>query len=234
MTFLEIIQDAYEVIGYLSRGVQLSEADKVTALRSVSQILGSWSEEGYMVSAIAKRTTPLVVGQISYTIGAAGADITAARPIDIVSAYIRDSGGTDHWLRIMTADQYSAIQDKSLSGRPDALFYLPSAPNGTIYLSSKPDAIETLCYDAEEPISEPSTVTETMTLAPGYRLALKWALVIELAPKKHMAVDPMWREQDQKARAAISTRAAASRISISRPEFDQVYPGYRFDIMADT
>lgn len=234
MTVLEVIQDAYETIGYLAKGVALSQPDIASALRSVKMVLGMWGEDAMAVSAITKRSFTLAVDQVSYTIGkTASANVYEARPISIRAVVVRDKDGTDWWVRRLSHDEYLALPDKYAQGRPNMYYYNAASPTGTLYFNRAPAVAETCIYHAEEPISEPSAVSEDFTLSPGCRLALKWELVLELAGKKGMPIDPVWQDRYRRARAALLARALENRMAIVRPEFDQTGPRPPYDILSD-
>ena len=93
MKYSAVIQDAYEDIGFLSKGRQLDGHDTAVALRAIQRILGLWSESGWLVTSVVKQSFSLVVGTNSYTIGTSSADVSNARPTTILDpCFVEDSG----------------------------------------------------------------------------------------------------------------------------------------------
>jgi len=152
-------------------------------LIALNDMLALWSADQIHVPVVVSGSFALVVGTASYTIGSGG-DINTVRPTEIKRGiYIRDSGGQDHQVKLITREQYRSIADKSVSSRPTQLYYEPSYPLATVQFNFKPDAIETVYYDALQPITEITDATATLLLPPEYKRALRYNLALELAPE---------------------------------------------------
>lgn len=240
MTYAQLIRDAYEDIGWKSKGKSLDGEDLATALRTVQRILGLWSDSPLMTPTMIYRNFALTTGQNSYTIGESGTpDVSNPRPTEIRSAFIRDSGSLDYPLDIITVSEFVPIAQKDLNQRPEKLFYLPSLPNGTIYFDSDAyTASDYLHYYADEPLSEPSKTSESIALSPSYRQGLFCRLKISLATKKHMPIDPLWMSEWKEAKAAITTNATKNRTTVSQSDIGSSYggrhpDGRRYNILGD-
>ena len=84
MTYLQLIMDAYEDIGFLSKGKpDLDGRDQATALRTIQRILGLYSEEPNFTPNLVRETFTTAL-QGSYTVGASDdADVDNPRPLEI-------------------------------------------------------------------------------------------------------------------------------------------------------
>ncbi len=96
-----IITRAARSLGYLGRTSTLSAADANDALVIFNAMLDSWSNENLLSFVVLEQSFPLVVNQSAYTIGPVGANITAARPLDITQAYVQDNGNNNFIITIL-------------------------------------------------------------------------------------------------------------------------------------
>jgi len=184
-TVQQIINASYNKIGLLI--ITSTKSDK--ALVSLNNMLSSWSAEGLVVPYRTSESFPLVVGKSSYTIGASG-EFNTVRPLEIISAYIRDSSNSDHPVAVtMTQQQYADIVDKTISTRPGRLYYDPQYALGKIYFESEPDTIETLYLTSEKAITEFASLTAAVVLPDYYKEALVYNLAIRLALDEEIEIN---------------------------------------------
>lgn len=162
--------------------------EKKQALEALNSLISSWGAERLLVPYLTNENFTLTIGQSVYTIGSGG-DFDAVRPIEIVDAYIRDSGGTDYSVEISTLGQYNDIVSKETDNRPDKLYYTPEYPLGKIYFNTEPSSAETLYLDSWKHLTELAELTTAISLPLEYKRALKWNLVIELAPEYGMTLE---------------------------------------------
>jgi hypothetical protein len=160
---------------------QITATQQANALIDLNNLLGLWNVDGLMIPYTTNGSHTLVSGTGSYTIGS-GADINTSRPIKIISAFVRDSSNVDTTLEVnMTVQEYNDISQKSTTGRPDRLFYLPGYPNGTIYFDYVPDAAYTFVYDSEKSLTEIATVGTTVNMADEFKMALTYNLAVMIS-----------------------------------------------------
>lgn len=69
----------------------------------------------------------------AYATGAQG-----QRPLDIISAVVRDVDGIDTPLDPMSVEEYEQISNKAQDGTPMRFYYEPTLIDGTIYLDCEP------------------------------------------------------------------------------------------------
>jgi hypothetical protein len=151
------------------------------ALAALNALLTSWRLS--MHHAMIEESFPLVAGTNSYTIGSGG-DVDTARPIRILSAYIRDSSGLDHSVNVnMSKYDYDKIYDKDASERPTKLYYARENPLGIIYFNSNPESVETCYISSLKPYDVYTALTDTFLLPVEYEKAVHYNLAIDLAPE---------------------------------------------------
>jgi hypothetical protein len=145
-------------------------------------MLKSWSADGINLHYRVSENFTLTAGDGSYTIGS-GADFNTARPNEIEQAFIRDSGGSDHPLKIRPISEYWALGNKSSTTRPTRLYYDPTYANGTIYFNTLPSEAEDLYLISQKPLTaDYDAAADTVSLPGEYEGALITGLAIKLAP----------------------------------------------------
>jgi len=185
-TVTQLLQSALKVLGVYAPGETPAAEDLATAKMALQDLLAEWSDGGLVVPSIVWEAITLVVDQNSYTVGENGSpDLSTVRPEQIIGAFVRDSSNYDYPVTIIGERAYRVITAKSgSSGRPDKLWYNPTAPNGTIYVYLKPSSTDSLYICSIKPFKEPSSLTEsllnTTEIPRNYHNALKWNLALEL------------------------------------------------------
>jgi hypothetical protein len=103
----------------------------------------------------------------------------------------------------ITAAEYDAIENKSLSGSsPTRAFYSPGLPTGSIYLWPVPSAAVTLSVRVMTQLVQFADLSTDYTLAPGYKRALEYSVAEELHPNR---ITPAIARLAFGARKAIKT-----------------------------
>jgi len=190
-------------------------------------MLETWANEGLPVYGTTLVSHTLVASTGSYTIGAAGADITATRPIRILEAFIRDSSGYDRRLSILPIEEYDRITDKDTeTSYPRRLYYDPTWDDGTIYLWPVPDTANTLFIRFENQLGPFAATTTSFSLPPGYQEAVEFNLAVRLAPQYQVEVPQITYQIAEQALAAIKSVNQAGRVPRLRSDAPRV-PGRR-------
>jgi hypothetical protein len=187
-TVTQIIQAALRVLGVLAAGETVSTNDTGTGLTVLQDLVSEWSGEGLTIPYETAEAITLVGSQASYTVGQTGTpDLTTVRPINITDAFIRDSSNYDHPVKVVSFEEYNRITSKTTEERPSLLTYVPTAPNGTVYVWPTPSTAESLYIVSRKPLTDPAQLTDDVLTATGiprnYHSALKWNLALELAPE---------------------------------------------------
>lgn len=193
-----IIDAALRTIGvYDSEGTSGATTDITTnALATLNYIVTAWQADGMQVWCQKLGSYTLSAAN-SYTIGASGATITAARPLAITQAWLRDTATTpvDTPLNIVSREEFNLLSVKTTSGIPNQLYYDPeydrdasnSGANakGKIWIWPQPDSTVVTNYDLyfvyTRPIQDFNATTDTLDFPQYWFNAVRLALADELA-----------------------------------------------------
>ena len=220
-TARKIIEGALRSIGVIASGETPTADEMADCLEGMKELLGEWSFEGLMVEALTEITHTILAGTGSYTIGAAGCDITADWPVEIVSGYCFNSESLDYPLRIITEGDYDEIPLKTTGGTPYKLFYNPTYPNGQINLYYVPESDMSMVLKAVTMMDEPANLSAEVTFPPPYDSALRWNLALIVGPEFERQIPIDVRDRAIHSKAIIEARNAMTRtepvrISITR------------------
>ena len=174
-TAADIIKLALKDIGVLGEAESASAYLVADGLTTLNQMLAEWQLTGVNVYAQTD-ITHAVTGAVSYTIGLASADITAAPPSRITAAFLRD-GGIDYAITILdTFEEYNAIIQKTLSGSyPEFLYYNQDNPKGVIYLYPQP-TVGTLHLITDVEFPTYTSSADALSIPSAYELAVRFSL----------------------------------------------------------
>jgi hypothetical protein len=179
-TVLDIITDALAEIGVASPGETVSPEDEALGLKKLNRLISSWTAEKLAIAGITVIDFSSG-GSETYTFGAGGTGSTT-RPVAIVAVGVVNSNRSQV-VRMVDAGQYNDVLDKSRAGLfAEVGYYNAGFPLGTLYLSPKPTAAGTVRVHAIAPVAAYSTITDTVTVAPGVERALVSGLAMDLVP----------------------------------------------------
>ena len=174
-TVTQVIQATLRVLGILAAGETVNANDTTTGLEALQDLISSWSGIGLTVPYVTSESQTLTGSKASYTIGENGSpDWSTVRPLSIDGAFIRDSSGYDHPVKIIGEREYRQFVSKTTESRPDRLYYAPTNPNGTIYLWTVPSSAEDLYISTRKPLTDPAQLTDNLQLQPGSRGTRIW------------------------------------------------------------
>ena len=221
-TAAQIIKQAMQDAGVLGIGKTPTSNDYTDILSRLNDLAETWSLDSLSVP-FRTQVSKALNGSQSYTIGSGG-DIDTTRPTNIESAFVRDSGGFDFPLRVIRdRTKYDDINDKSITGLPNTLYYEPSVPLGTIYLWYVGDSTYTLYMETRGQLTAfPDTSTD-IDLAPGYKQAFIKNLAVSICPMFEMSATP---ELINDARLSLS---AIRRLNRQIPIMDASVPAGNHD-----
>lgn len=180
-TALNLIEGAAKLIGVLNKGENLQPDDAADGLVALNDLLASWSNDSLLVYTRTEESFALVSGQAAYTIGV-GQNFNTTRPTKIISAQIRDPGGIDFPVEIISDEDFQAISYKAAATPlPQYLNYTNAHPYSTINLAGTPNATYTLRLLTEKPLLSFATVNTTADLPAGWNKAIKFNLAVDMA-----------------------------------------------------
>lgn len=180
-TVRDLIYDALKKIHVVGVGQNLTAEQGQSALRTLNDLLASWSVEGGLVYTQTRETFNLTNGKQLYTIGS-GADFNTVRPFDILSVYTTISN-SDYTAEAYGQEDWAGITDKkTANGIPEIYYYDNNYDTAKIYLYPTPTSVTTLTMFSVKPLVEYASLNDVVSLPSGYRRALVYNLAVEEAP----------------------------------------------------
>jgi hypothetical protein len=175
----DIIDDALFYISAYGPGQTVSSDDQTFALRCVNRALDGWSAEKLSPIGI-KNASYALSGAASYTYGPTKTWAATARPIKIKAASTIAANGVERAARIVTAEEWVSVPDKTRVGLFIAdLMYDGGFPTGNIYVTPKPSAGNCSLWTYEA-ITQFALLTDTVSLPPGFERPLVLMLAMEM------------------------------------------------------
>lgn len=210
----DLIRGAMRLIGAVDPGEELTSSEAADGLELLNELQESLSNEGLACYQTLQENFGLSSGVASYTIGS-GATFSTPRPLNILSAFLRDSG-TDYPLRILTREEYDRIQAKTTSYQPEFLLYTPSVANGVITLYGVPAkayaVTDGLYINSTKQLQQFTGLTTAIVLPAGYKRMLRYALALEIAPEYNRKVP------EAVMRIAAESKAVVKRLNSRTPK----------------
>lgn len=182
-TAINLITRALRRGRVIGRDQTAAAEDAADALEALNALLDLWWNERLAVYRIVQEQFALVAGQASRTIGP-GANFNTTRPVKLAAGSFIRRDGKDYPLTLFeNREDYDAIFDKTIQGIPEAMFYDPAFPTGTIYFYYVPDAADALFLNSYKRLESLATLTEEVELPPGYDNLVVNGLAVERAPE---------------------------------------------------
>jgi hypothetical protein len=225
-TARDLIKSALRKCGALTK-YDVATADEMSdALQSLNDLLGSMANHALLAYYRTVEDFPIVSGQTDYTIGDGG-DFDTVRPINIASAYIRQST-IDHDVYPVSDSIYASISSKNTGGIPRYLNYTNATPLSTIKLYPAPATGYTLFLVSEKQVST-LTLNTTLNFPAGWNRYLVNQLAIELAPEYGAQIPQETYLAATQALDSITTAAAKVKDMDALPRLgndSNIYTGY--------
>lgn len=181
-TALQLVTSSLRKIGAVAAGESPDADEQSDALASLNQIVESWNLKGLALYRRESAAYTLIPSQQAYSIGS-GADFDGSRPITLHGAFVT-RGGIDYPLSVLTQAQWNDILQKSTESQlPEAVYYEPTFPDGTLRFWPVPlEALPvTLAIDMQ--LAAVADINDDLSFPPGYERALLYALAVDLAPE---------------------------------------------------
>lgn len=219
-TALDIIKRAMRHIGALAEGETPTAQEEADGLDAFNDVLETWNLESLSVYGEAPEAFTTVGGQALYTIGTGG-NFNTARPVDVMGAYVTYQG-VDFPLTKIPLASYNDIGLKTQGNIiPEAFTYINDFPLGKIYLWPVPSQAMTISINAQRILSSVATGATVVSMPPGYKRALQYAVAVEMSAEYSTGVD-------------VSGMARSTKAPLKRA--NRVQPLARYDgmLMADS
>ncbi len=186
-TFIDIMTDAYQKIGYYAPGEVISDADAEMALRVANDMLDSWSNESLTCFADLTQSVVLVPPIAQYSIGPGGV-INSTRPIKITegpgAAWLLDTNGNRYGIEVVPYDRWIMVTSSTTvnSNCPDFLWYDNQYPLGFLNFWPVPNINWTAYWTSRLQLTDFSALSGAVSFPPGYKKAIQDCLAVELFP----------------------------------------------------
>lgn len=211
MTVRDLISGSLRLIGALASGETPSGIESSDALSVLNDMLDAWSTDGYLINEIKRETFPLIPNQQTYTIGVGG-DFNTARPTELVEVSV-EQNGIELPIRVLNTQEWSQITYKATkSTLPQKLYAEGSFPLEKINLWPIPNVTNNLIIYSLKPLTNYSSVNDTISAPAGYARAMRYNLALELAP-----------EYGKEPSALVLQAAIDSKADIKRINMQPVY-----------
>jgi len=181
-TALQLVTSALRKIGAVAAGEAPDAIEQSDALAALNQLIESWNLQGLTLYRLENAAYTLVPSQQVYTIGS-GSDFDGARPITLNCAFVT-RGGIDYPLAPLTQAQWNEILQKSQESQlPEAVYYEPTFPDGTLRFWPVPLEALTVTLASNMQLGAVADINDDLAFPPGYERALVYALAVDLAPE---------------------------------------------------
>lgn len=172
----DLIDEVLHMTGVVADADTPSTDQRNKVLALFNAMLDTWNGEGLLSPYQDTASFDLVIGTNTYTIGPSGADFTAARPLELSMAEIRDSSNQDSLLYVISWAEMEALDSPLIArARPTRITYQKKPTTGVIKLYPPPDAAYSLRLTTSNLFSA-LTLSSTIDNNPGYLEAFKYNL----------------------------------------------------------
>jgi len=158
-----------------------------------------------------------------YTIGP-GCEWDTAIPLKVINCFLRDDLNADTPVRVLSSKDYNYLGNKSFSGRPSALYFLPGTSSAKIIFNTRPDVGYDAYFEFLKNFTEFATTATTVSLPAEYKEALVYNLAVSLGEDWDRVVSKTLLVQAERTRAVIQQLSAATK-EVAKARFDFSWMG---------
>ena len=178
----DLITGSLRLIEEVGAGEACSAESAQDGLTALTGMIGTWSIEGNLVYTETTEVFSLTASDATKTMGATG-DFVTTRPIRITAIVVNYGTNDEYSLRIIDAEEYAMINDKALSGDPELVYVDGNFPNMGMTFWPVPNRTQNVNIYSQKPLSDFSSINDTLTVPPGYERAFRYNLAVEIAPE---------------------------------------------------
>jgi hypothetical protein len=206
-TALDLITMTLRKIGVHAAAQPVPPEESQDALDDLNLLFESWGLDGRIVARVADIPVPLVPGQATYTIGSGG-QVNLPRPVTLHDGFTR-VGDLDFPYTMIRVDQWASLAWKPQGQDwPEYVYYEETFPLGTLHPWPVPTAAHSLHLLADAPFTALALVTDTVSLAPGYRELAVYRLGRRLASEYRVALSAEFTDEARRIEDAIRRHRA--------------------------
>lgn len=212
-TVQDFLTRCFRLAGIFAPGDSIPSDDMNDALSVLNDMNGVFNNEELMIYQILDEYHTLAAQTganprpSAITIGSSGATITADRPQKIEAANIvltSSDPNVEIPLEVLNVQQYAGIPLLNTgTDIPLRLYYVPTWPNGSIYLWPYLNAACKLHLFTWKRLSTALTLATTFTFPDGYNEVMRSNCAVRLCIEWGHPVDPDLRELARTSKAAI-------------------------------
>ncbi len=219
MTGQELIASSLRLIGVLASGETPSNAEATDGLTALNDVIESWSNEQLLIPDKVREVFPLVANQRVYTMGIGG-NFNTSRAMEIENCLIQlvaNSPVLELPMEILNKDQYASILLKTMtSDFPLYMYNDGNYPLDNINIFPVPtSSANNIVLYSWKPLTAIATLTTSLSVPPGYKRALRYALALELSSEYGKTLS------DTTIAQAIESKAVIKRTN-AKPYYLQV------------
>ena len=208
----ELVEASFRVLRVLRETDVPNATQRKYANSALNILLKNMQSNGLQLWTYQQIIVPMVVGQVSYTIGPSGANVTASRPLRLFDgSFIRDLSCTPNYdtpMRVISRKEYLQFSSKTTQSVPNSIYYFPgidlgsgltspSTGYGTLYVYAAPSqSTRSLYLNCQRPIYDMTGADNEFDLPQEWFRCLKFMLAGDLA-YEYPKVDPAWAKELQ-------------------------------------
>lgn len=187
----DLIESAAIKLGAIQTGEALTADEASDCLSVLNSLLDFWRIDRLMVFQIVQSQHTWTGGQASRTIGTGG-NFNVARPVRVEEGTFFSDGAYDYPVTVIRDRKtYDNILYKDSQGSyPNVIYYEQSYPLGTLYVAPVPESSITLNLNTWQTLQSFSSLTESLSLPPGYQWMIENNLAVALEPVFTVPVPP--------------------------------------------
>ena len=190
MTVRDLLEKVFRTIHVLGAGEAMSADESSDAFDALNGVIEQANIDKLMSPYRTNLIVPMDSSQTSYTIGPASTtpNVVATRPVEILSAFSRRSS-IDLGVTVGTKLDYDRIakKDITIAGWESMVYYEATFPKGTLYVYPVPqDTLTSIYLTVLNDVAAFSTLDDTVSMPPGYRVWLQYKTAMRLAPEYGM------------------------------------------------
>lgn len=214
----KLTYQALRDLGVLRAGNATSPELYDDGLTLLNELLDSWSTERLTVFSSARSVFDLAADQGTYTLGPGGDWDIATRPVRIERAgLVHDASECP--LEILTDAKWAAVTVKNLTGTVPAAIWSDGAfPLANVSVWPVPTQANQVALYAWQTHTLFSDLDTEYSLPPGYALALRQNLAVQLVPSAVIAMKTAGVLMDDIRQNARMSKAAIKRANMPRLE----------------
>jgi hypothetical protein len=227
-TASDIINRSLRMLSVIGSGKSATASEASDALNILNAMIDSWSIDRLTVYQILEETFTWAASSTSRTIGPTG-DFVTVRPNSVEGGFSRINN-VDYLFKMIDKRDYDSIAVKTTSSTyPNVIFYDPTATNGTLYAYPVPNASLSVHLKSWKQLQSFTTLTDSLTLPPGYQRAIEYNLAVELSTEyPDLPLSDLVRQKATESLSAIKTINSPTLLSATG-----LGKGRRYNIYAD-